>query len=260
MSQRTPTLRICRGYAAMQQHIVKMADAGYTFWTSGYCRPHKLQDLVEKFSEKYGIHLTRSQRTYRKKKGLANAHMMAVYESSANCFWILLVTPGIGIVHNEEKLRDSKKAGEHIVVNDVHLQRLTRPRMHGGGEHWTWLLLESKFNELQNQATKDARHAQPETIRLFWKQQFGRTMHSGVRTQLKQILRRAIRIWEKRKLQDEAGNRIPWPAPAPDSLPIKGKFREIYHPEVTSYDLQLGAFVPYAEERMPLPAYIPDDI
>ena len=95
------------------QRIQQLAIRRYHWYTSGEVPYKKALKLVAKFDELYGISCNENQRTYRRKKGIANAKLLMHIKPNSQVFlWWLLVTDGKGVVHSNEILHlvhESKK-------------------------------------------------------------------------------------------------------------------------------------------------------
>jgi hypothetical protein len=63
-------------------------------------------------------------------------------------FW-LLATPGAGLVHEREKLRDAHEARTRLAWGGQYvLSHTQRPRAAGGGRTWTWELTDERYAAL----------------------------------------------------------------------------------------------------------------
>lgn len=207
---------------ATQQTLLRLVARGHRYWTSGTVKtPEKLDALGEKFAESYGTRLSKDRRHYRRKKGLANAHGLAVPMPSGGYLWFLVVTEGIGPVHERETLRDAWINAGRITWNgDYLLNEVRRPSKHGGGTHWSWFFLPARESEIANYMIHLVKSA-PHELGYFIDQQVRRPMHSGIRSQLTRILKSAKKLFEK------AGSDRKWPSPHPDKpLPILDGFRK----------------------------------
>lgn len=204
-----------------QQAISRLVSA-YPLWTSSACPVEKWPSLVAKFSSRYEVDISPPARQWRKKRGQCSAHLVgaALPPDAAGVEtvrWVLLVTEkGKGEVKEQEKLRDARR--DRIVWGDYVLMRMARPRQHGGGSRWTWCLTpqveRQEANYLTGLAQAAARGGDSSRLLAYTQILVRRPMHSGVRTQIAKMLRRARRVW------DQHSESRPWPGPVPDDLPI----------------------------------------
>ena len=92
--------------AFIQQLAVAYVPHGYWFYVTG-CIPERKDpsEIDSKLIEKYGINLSRSMRTYRKKQGHANVHYLRHRQ-----FFVLIATKGMHRLFAEEMdLKDIRK-------------------------------------------------------------------------------------------------------------------------------------------------------
>ncbi|MHB8256274.1 MAG: hypothetical protein ACYDHY_03690 [Acidiferrobacterales bacterium] len=83
---------------------------GSRHWTGGVIPIEKALRLAEKFACKYGTDARAGKRTWDKAHGRAGARLITYPEDDQALMPIrrwLLVTPGRGVVHQEERLRDT---------------------------------------------------------------------------------------------------------------------------------------------------------
>lgn len=197
-------------------------------YVSGEVPVEKWARLVKKFSVRYEIDISPAARQYRKKKGLCTSRLIGARlprdaAGQEKVRWVLLVTrSGKGPVKEEEILDDAHK--DRIAWGDYVLMHLTRPRQHAGGSRWTWCLAphieKQEANYVTSLAQAAGRSRDPSRIRAYLEQSLlRRPMHSGVRTQVAKMLRRARRVWSKHS------NGQPWPATPPENLPWLGTFK-----------------------------------
>jgi len=201
-----------------QQHLLRVVPQGYCWWTAGVIPLEKRDVLAEKFADIYGTRLGKDRRYDRKRRGLANAEAVAAMDGSV-LRWVLVATDGDGPVHEKERLRDARTSSGRILWGDDYLlQESRRPTTRGGGTHWSWWLTrecESRTAKYADLAAK----TNPDELASYVKMQLNRPLHSGVRTQLAKIFRRA------KTVQAHHFPNRPWAGPDPDHLPFITGFR-----------------------------------
>jgi len=74
-----PSTPIARSKTAALTRVLDMIPRGYRYTTSGRCPVAKLDRLLARFHEKYGIGCSPAQRITRKTKGLANAILVVFW-------------------------------------------------------------------------------------------------------------------------------------------------------------------------------------
>lgn len=73
------SIPLSRTKSAALSRILDMVPKGYTFYTAGEVSIQKLERLITKFHERYGIGCSPAQRITRKQKGLANASLVVFW-------------------------------------------------------------------------------------------------------------------------------------------------------------------------------------
>jgi hypothetical protein len=96
---------IATSKTAALSRVLDGVSRGYTHYISGTTAPDKAIAVANKFHRLYGIGCTPAQRITRKAKGLANA-LLVLYRpaGAAQVDWLLLATPGTGLIAEREKL------------------------------------------------------------------------------------------------------------------------------------------------------------
>ncbi len=98
---------IAHSKTAALSRVLDGVSRGYTQYTAGVTKPDKAIALAQKFHQLYGIGCTPAQRITRKKRGDANTLLVMFWPENAEVVaWLLLVTPGAGLVVEREKLLD----------------------------------------------------------------------------------------------------------------------------------------------------------
>lgn len=149
----TSYVRIPRSKSATLRVILETVERGSRYWTGGVIPAEKALRLAEKFAQYYGTDHKQSRRAWDKARGRANAHLIMYPENDQALTplrWWLLVTPGEGIIHREEQLKDSWEKRQRPTWGEQYeLVHLQRDRRYGGGRHWTWCMTERRYRELE---------------------------------------------------------------------------------------------------------------
>ncbi len=124
----------------LMQRLLDAVTRGYVHHTSGKVPLGKAQRFADKLAQRYGVDRNANQRAYAKRQGKTNARLfMLAYEQSDDLDWWLLVTPGSGQVHDEERLDLATDRRRRIrIKDDYELVRNPRKKNRGGGQAWTW--------------------------------------------------------------------------------------------------------------------------
>lgn len=214
-----------------QRAIARLISA-YPLWVSGTIAAEKWPAFTTKMAARYAVDLSPAARQWRKKRGECAAHLIGAAlppdDAGERIRWVILVTEqGSGAVKELESLQDARR--ERLVWGDYVLMQLTRPRVHGGGSRWTWCLLpqieRQEANYLSALAQAAGRSRDGQRLEVFIRQSLlRRPMHSGVRTQVAKMLRRAQVLWR----QHSRG--APWPSVDPANLPHFGAYQAAQRP------------------------------
>ena len=119
---------------AALSRVLDGVSRGYTRYIGGVTTPEKAVAVANKFHRLYGIGCTPAQRITRKGKGQANALLVLYWpEGAAQVLWLLLATPGTGLIAEREKLLE--------VTGKPRLQWLEYELTRYGARgvtRWTW--------------------------------------------------------------------------------------------------------------------------
>jgi len=119
---------------AALSRVLDGVSRGYTHYISGVTTADKAIAVANKFHQLYGIGCTPAQRITRKGKGQANALLVLYWpEGAAQVLWLLLATPGTGLIAEREKLLE--------VTGKPRLQWLEYELTRYGARgvtRWTW--------------------------------------------------------------------------------------------------------------------------
>jgi len=161
-----PTTPLARSKTAALSRVLDSVPKGYAFYTAGECPAGKLEKLLKKFHERYGIGCSPAQRVTRKQKGLANA-LLVLYQAptkvseqmleitpgqaseevpdqvpdsastempeAPSFSWLLLATQGAGPVHEQEQLRSVLEKPRLVWLGYELRRHAVR-----GRTSWTW--------------------------------------------------------------------------------------------------------------------------
>ncbi len=125
---------IATSKTAALSRVLDGVSRGYTRYISGVTTADKAIAVANKFHQLYGIGCTPAQRITRKGKGQANTLLVMYWPAgAAQVDWLLLATPGTGLIAAREKLLE--------VTGKPRLQwleyELTRYGARGVAR-WTW--------------------------------------------------------------------------------------------------------------------------
>jgi len=185
---------------ALMQRLIDAVSRGYLHHTSGTVPLRKAQRMAEKFAQRYGIHFNTNQRAYAKRQGRANARLfLLAYEHSDELDWWLLVTPGSGQVHEEERLHLAADRRHRIrIQDDYELLRAPRRKRHGGRHVWTWRMTRQCYTTWRHRLIEACRARSPRRITESLQSLRRVPGFSGTRQQTIELLRLAQHEWRRR--------------------------------------------------------------
>ena len=176
------------------RRILQLVSRGYTRYTTGQSHPKKLQSMIYKFEDRYGINRTTQQRYRAKVKGEANAQLVLWLSSDDVVEWWLLVTSGEGVVKDLETLLNTTQRSERIEVTGYSLSK--RPRKESGSA-WTWRMTDDNYTAWQERLRTAVVSKNDELIRQAMFSLKRTPAFSGSRKQAFALFRYAKAHWKK---------------------------------------------------------------
>ena len=175
------------------RRILQLVSRGYTRYTNGVSEPRKLQSLIYKFEDRYGVNRTTQQRYRAKAKGEANAQLV-LWLSDNVINWWLLVTAGEGAVKDLELLRDTEQRFERIELTGYSLSKIPKKK---GSAAWTWRMTEDNYKTWQERLRTAVIAKNDELIRQAMFSLKRTPAFSGSRKQAFALFRQAKSHWKK---------------------------------------------------------------
>jgi hypothetical protein len=152
-------VRIPSSKRAAMRILLETVQRGSRYWTSGNVKPAKAVAFADRMAEMYAADATQPQRAYAKSRGRANTSLVMYPESSAEVRFWLLCTPGSGMVHMREQLKDAHDSRAHLCWGSQYeLLHAQRPAEHHGGRTWTWRLTDERYDALHASMLRIARN------------------------------------------------------------------------------------------------------
>ena len=178
-----------------QRFLLRMVPKGYHWWLSGIENDKTaLVNRNQKYAEFYGCDLAPAQKSYRKKKGLANTLFFSAAlppdQLDGGYIWFLIATDGLGQIRENSKLKDARTNPGRVVWGDYVMYEAPRHRLEGGGTRWSWYLKPDIQKQLDFYVGKLLKES-PDQLKAFFEMQCKRPMHHGVRHFLNRIIKRA---------------------------------------------------------------------
>ncbi|WP_308142666.1 hypothetical protein [Burkholderia pseudomallei] len=221
-------LPVPRNQTVLMQHLQRLvSNEGYQTWCGGVIDRTKLPAFITKMAARYPIARNTSKRSQDRKKGLAVVHFVA-YPVGDKVHWWLLSDKGKGGLADKASpdahvARDAMAADGHITFGDYVLlyatkeerRRLPCPKTKGTRvfvkrmSTWTWKLRAEVVRELTRGIERCCEQLEYGSEGSNGKNAWGlrgllasmrsRPLFSGVRFQVLQLHREAVKLWEPRQ-------------------------------------------------------------
>ncbi|MCS3805824.1 hypothetical protein HNO92_003252 [Chromobacterium alkanivorans] len=147
------------------QRLQMAATHGLYHYTSGDIDLERYDRMAKKFAATYGTQLSRQTKQKRRRAGEASASLFAVRRSTIPdsegkipVYWVLIASPGIGRIHEREKLLDLRNRDARLTAADGKYELVH------DGKTWSWQLSSAAYRQYQqkihNIATLPARRRQ----------------------------------------------------------------------------------------------------
>lgn len=239
-------VRIPVSKRACMRILLETAQRGSRYWQSGTVSPDKALGFAHKMARLYHADANQAQRAYAKKRGLANTSLVMFAETEDAILWWLLVTPGTGAVHEQEKLLDAHSGRGALIWRDQYLLRQEqRPRHHGGGRTWTWALAPQRMEMLmtamkQLAAAPGAANSRVDDLAELVRAVMRMPGYYGIRQQQLELLRVGRETWARTHAKEAT---FAWP----ERVPYLDKGFDCYH---RSEPLRLDVLVSMLAARL----------
>lgn len=224
----TSYVKIPNSKRAAMRILLETVQRGSRYWLTGTVAPEKAMGFAKKLAQRYRADATQAQRAYAKSKGLANTRLLMYPEDNSILRWWLLVTPGKGMVHDQERLLDAHQTRSRLMWGTQYeLVHAQRPQIQGGGRHWTWQMTASRYAALEAsmQALAAASGRTPQRqddLDALVQALMRMPGYQGVRQQVMTLLWMGKQTWSRTHPSDVI---YTWP----DSVPYLDKSFPCYH-------------------------------
>lgn len=140
------------------------ARGGYSRYAYGTSEPEKLEAMLYKFEDRYGINRSKQQRWRAKKSGEANTEIVLLLDSEKIHFW-LMVSPGSGAVVDMEKPQDLTNKKSRLEITGYELVRVQK----SDAVRWTWRMTKQNYADFERRILDACRHKNSDHIdQAFW--------------------------------------------------------------------------------------------
>lgn len=184
---------------ATMASILHHVSHSYYFWTSGVVAANRALDLAAKFADLYSVDRTENQRYRARARGQANAVMLFYpIAGTRKLQWWLLVTPGDGVVHQRERLLDTRKTGQRLRWSD---QYEVSPTTKKGRDRpsWSWRMTKDNWDGWRERIRRAAISSDDSRMRQAMWSLWRSPGFGGIRQQVGHLLHGAKNEWKRRK-------------------------------------------------------------
>ncbi len=130
--------KILRYKTQLMQRIARAPHDGYFFFITGETHFSKIKNLIQKFVDRFQIHLSETSRVRRKKEGLANAKFFTYpIPESDNFWWLLMITDGDQPNRTSEKWSDCRVRKQRVTLWRADYELIEIPN-HKQSSSWSW--------------------------------------------------------------------------------------------------------------------------
>ena len=185
---------------ALMRHILDAASRGYRHYTSGRVPAPKALALYYKFADRYQVARNANQRAYAKRTGQANARVF-LFPLEEGFVWWLMATPGAGVIHQLEQLRDVSGAARLAWPDTTparlptyELVQLPRPEQRPG---WTWRMSRRLKEHWQARLRQVVRSGREDDLRQAIYSLQRVPGFRGCREDVKELNRQYLRDWQR---------------------------------------------------------------
>lgn len=180
----------CGSVAGFVQRAVVLSQRGYRYFVADEVPERKDRGAVDaKMLSKYGVALTRRQRTYRKSKGLPNGHYFRVARR-----WVLMATSRAFFleIDRNERVKDLRESPLRVGGYSLSLRNDGAAKCGGLRRLRASVRLDERTRrELRSVLEDGATHRTTEEMALrFWKESNRWQVYAPVYRQIRGILRR----------------------------------------------------------------------
>lgn len=215
-------MRVCEDMTfGMRYLLMAWSRFGAQCWVSFQTSPQKLPALDEKWRTAYYTHLAPERRYYHRRKGWPVAWAVAfpVLHDPGRVTVFLVATPSVDKYkgdHSSPWGRERWRRDPYVISD---LYRLYQQQNAAHQLVWTWGFQDRQLglmrNYLKGKVLEGAGGEIADTTQRWVRLH---PMFSGVRSQMRRLLREAQKHWQARWKTE-------WPGADPEALPSIGRFR-----------------------------------
>jgi hypothetical protein len=195
------------------QAILLHRTRGYVLWLGFKTTVDKLPALDEKFALELGTHEPGWKRVYRKRHGIPNAVAVASKVFGEPSIEVILMAT------EQARKVDPSSAYKPFLRQQwrddlprlSHFEMVHMPTEATGKWRWTWRIRKSELNQIESYLVRVVDARDSALLRRELQQLLQYPMFSGVRSQIRRLLRRIKRRCELRK--------VTYTGPDPENLP-----------------------------------------
>lgn len=184
---------------ATMASILHHVSHSYYYWTCGEVPANRALDLAAKFSRLYSVNRTENQRYRARARGQANAVLILYPIAGTRMLrWWLLATPGDGMVHERERLLDTRKTGQRLRWSDEYEVACVTKRGRDKPS-WSWRMTKDNWDAWRERIRRASISSDDSRMRQAMWSLWRSPGFGGVRQQVGHLLHSAKQEWKRRK-------------------------------------------------------------
>ncbi len=203
------------------QAVLLNYTRGYVLWLSFKTTDTKLEALDQKFALELGTHEPGWKRVHRKKHGIPNAIAIAsrVFSEPSAAEVVLMATEQARKVDQNSAYKPFlRQQWRDDLPRLSYFEMVHMPAEATGKLRWTWRIRKPELNQIESHLVRVVDSRDAGLLRRELQQVLQYPLFSGVRSQIRRLLRRVKRRCDFRH--------VAYSGPDPEHLPAMVGFRE----------------------------------
>ncbi|PXF32082.1 hypothetical protein WH50_06385 [Pokkaliibacter plantistimulans] len=133
--------------------LLRAVSRGNVHYVQGEVPRKKAEALVFKFIDRYAIDASKKQRWLAKRNGVANTRLLTLAADTDVVSWVLLATPGEGLIHQLESLNHVSQ--KRLSLTGYEIAKMPKKNSPAS---WTWRMQKDTYEAWHERLTTYIRH------------------------------------------------------------------------------------------------------
>lgn len=196
-------IKIPPNLTAGMQAITRNINTGHHYWCHDTIKFKHLSRFSQKLLGIYPISRNSNGRYYDRNRGLASVHFIVLPGQKNIVYWYLMSSVGKGGLDDDKinhvgMIYDSLRAGQHLTLRQYEALRMNKKDKSGKNKVTsTWRLQKRAYEEYKASIVWLAKHHQLGELSSLMKRLNQLPLHAGVRSQVFNLNREAMKVWCK---------------------------------------------------------------